>query len=72
MLTVKTVIPMRGTGEGEESVLLVDVASIQLFHGCDVRQPGVLPWVPSDRVSPDPSGELVGKDGGKDGVRNQN
>lgn len=52
--------------------MLVDVASIQLFHGCDVRQPGVLPRMPSDRMSPDPAGELVGEKWGKDGVRNQN
>lgn len=72
MLTIETVVPVRGTGKGEESVLLVDVTSIQLFHGCDVRQPRVLPWVPGNGVSPDPSGELMGEEWGKDGVRNQN
>lgn len=71
-MTVKTVIPVRGAGKGEEPVLLVDVTSIQLFHGCDVGQPSVLPRVPGNGVSPDPSGELVGEEWGKDGVRNQN
>lgn len=72
MLTVETVVPVRGTGQGEEPVLLVDVTSIQLFHGCDVGQPGVLPRVPGDGMPPDSSGELVGKEWGKDGIRNQN
>lgn len=71
-MTVETVIPVRRTGEREESVLLVNVTSIQLFHGCDVRQPGVLPRMPGDRVSSDSSGEFVGEARGEGGVRNQN